>query len=89
MDSVEREPDAVVKQRGPPIESEADFSSSLVLLETILMNGSEEANVVSTECGERRRECSEGKGAVPHWPETRIKYQNSQLPLAIEVTLGR
>ena len=53
MHGADREPDRMVEQRGPSTKSEADLPSSLVLLEAILMNGSEEADIVGTESGER------------------------------------
>lgn len=48
--SAKREPDAVVEQRGPPMQREADLSCSLVLLKAVFMDGCEEANIVTTEC---------------------------------------
>ena len=52
------------------------------------MNGSEEANIVSTECGEGERQRGNGKGAVPDWPKTWIEDQHPKLSLTIEVALG-
>ena len=52
------------------------------------MDGREETYVVCTEAGERERQSGDGQGGVPHWPEARVQDQHTELPLAIEVTLG-
>ena len=58
-----------------------------MLLQTILMDGCEESDIVSAERGEGGWEGGEWEGPVSHWPEAGIEDQHSQLTLTVKITL--